>query len=146
MIAVGGKGMREIAVLAGIIADEGTGSSGPVVVLLHELAATATAPSAQERLLYQILGIVEGAEHAVTMHMQLPPVALSQRREGSLLAGSHGGNDCRLFGLGGWVASTHNSTLLTPDQTPSLDASRRHRPQVPGNSSVAGRIERVLES
>jgi len=101
MIAVGGKGMREIAVLAGIIADEGTGGSGPVVVLLHELAATATAPSAQERLLYQILGIVEGAEHAVTMHMQLPPVALSQRREGSLLAGSHGGNDCRLFGLGG---------------------------------------------
>ncbi len=43
MIAVGGKGMREIAVSAGIIAYEDTGGSRPVVVLLHELAMDGSA-------------------------------------------------------------------------------------------------------
>jgi hypothetical protein len=41
---------------------------------------------AQERLLHEILGLLEGAEHPVAVHVQLPPVALHQHAEGRLVA------------------------------------------------------------
>jgi len=39
------------------------------------------APRPQERLLHEILGFLEGAEHPVAVHVQLPPVALHERGE-----------------------------------------------------------------
>ena len=40
-----------------------------------------TAPGVKERLLNEILGVLERAEHPVAMHPQLPTVPLEQRAE-----------------------------------------------------------------
>ncbi len=45
----------------------------------------ARAPRAQERLLREVLGLLEGAEHPVAVQLQLAPVALDERREAGLV-------------------------------------------------------------
>src|SRR5215469_9824063 len=45
------------------------------------LEALAATPGAQVRLLYRVLGVVEGREHPVAVDVQLTPVALGLRRE-----------------------------------------------------------------
>jgi hypothetical protein len=60
----------------------------PVVAL----EAGAAAPRAQERLLDEVLGLLERAEHAVAVDVQLAPVALGQLGELGLGRG-HGAHD-----------------------------------------------------
>ena len=45
------------------------------------LEAGPGAPRLGERLLHEVLGVLEVAEHAVAVHPQLAPVRLDQRRE-----------------------------------------------------------------
>ena len=47
--------------------------------------ALAAPPSAQERLLDEVLGVLERAEHPVAVHLQLTAVALDERGERGLL-------------------------------------------------------------
>jgi hypothetical protein len=47
--------------------------------------AAAPAPGPQQRLLHQVLGVLEGAEHAVAVQMELAPVALGQRGKARLV-------------------------------------------------------------
>jgi hypothetical protein len=51
------------------------------------LEAFAVAPRAQVSLLEQVLGVLERAEHAVAVHLELAPVALEERSELGLVAG-----------------------------------------------------------
>ena len=48
------------------------------------------APGAQERLLNQIFGILEGGEHPVAVDLQLRTVALRELGEGRVIAGLDG--------------------------------------------------------
>jgi hypothetical protein len=48
--------------------------------------AGALAPSAEKRLLDEILGVLERAEHPIAMNLQLPAVALEESDEARLLA------------------------------------------------------------
>jgi hypothetical protein len=43
-------------------------------------------PRAQERLLHEILGVLQRAEHPVAVHPELATMALDQRAEGGLVA------------------------------------------------------------
>ena len=45
----------------------------------------AAAPGAQERLLHHVLGLVEGAEHAIAVHVQLALVAAYETPESRLV-------------------------------------------------------------
>ena len=60
--------------------------------------ARAPAPRAQERLLDEVLGLVERAEHPVAVDVQLAPVALGHAAEGGLVTGADGGDDGRVRG------------------------------------------------
>ena len=55
--------------------------------------SVAAAPGPQEGLLHEVLGLVERAEHAVAVHVQLAPVALHESGEGGLVAGLGGGDE-----------------------------------------------------
>jgi hypothetical protein len=67
------------------------------------LEAVAPPPRAQERLLHRVLGLLEGPEHPVAVHVQLAPVALHQRRERRLVAGGGGRDDLVVVGGAGVV-------------------------------------------
>src|SRR5205807_7607103 len=54
------------------------------------LVARPVAPGAQERLLNQIFGILEGGEHPVAVDLQLRTVALSELGDGQVIAGLKG--------------------------------------------------------
>ncbi len=54
----------------------------------------ARAPRAQERLLREVLGLLEGAEHPVAVDLQLAAVALDERREGGLVGQLESGHVC----------------------------------------------------
>jgi hypothetical protein len=49
--------------------------------VLVALEVGTPSPRPQQRLLDQVLGLLEGAEHAVAVHVDLAPVALGQLGE-----------------------------------------------------------------
>jgi hypothetical protein len=51
------------------------------------------APGAKERVLERVLGVLERAEHAVGVHLELTAVALDELRERSLVPGSRRADD-----------------------------------------------------
>jgi hypothetical protein len=81
---VGGQGVQ-----AGVGGDPV--QPGPEAGTALELLAAAPGP--QHGLLDQVLGVLEGAEHPVAVHLQLPPVPLGQRGEGGLVARRGRGHD-----------------------------------------------------
>jgi hypothetical protein len=56
------------------------------------LEAMQVPPGAQERLLHQILRLVERAQHPVAVHPQLAPIALHERGERGVVARSRDGH------------------------------------------------------
>src|SRR4029450_7496930 len=65
------------------------------------LEALSLPPGSEERLLDEILGVFDRAEHAVAVHLQLAAVRLDERCERSLVAGAGGGDRLGLRRLGG---------------------------------------------
>ena len=61
--------------------------------------AGTSSPGAQHGLLDRVFGVVDRPEHAITMQMQLPAVALGQRDEDRFIAGLDVGRDRRILGL-----------------------------------------------
>ena len=59
-------------------------------------------PGAEERLLDDVLGILERAEHPVAVHLQLGPVALDEPGKRGLVAGPRRGDDPARFYLARW--------------------------------------------
>jgi hypothetical protein len=57
------------------------------------LKLLAAPPGTQHGLLHQVLGVLEGADHPVAVHLQLPPVPLGQRGERGLVTGRGRGDD-----------------------------------------------------
>jgi hypothetical protein len=62
------------------------------------LEGPAPAPRPQERLLHQVLRLLERAEHPVAVHPQLPPVALDKLGERRLIARPGCGDECAVLG------------------------------------------------
>jgi hypothetical protein len=56
-------------------------------------------PRAKEGLLHCVFGVLERAEHPVAVQLELGPVALNERRERGLVAGSRRGDDTAGFHL-----------------------------------------------
>ena len=61
--------------------------------------AQALAPGPQQGLLHQILGVLERAEQAVAVHLQLAPVALHACAEGGRVFGVHLGDKRVVVGV-----------------------------------------------
>ena len=93
------------------------------------LEAVAAAPRAQEGLLHEVLGLLERAEHAVAVHVQLAAVALHEGGEGGLVAGLGGGDE--RIGLGVAHRRVHPASWWSSCR--SCAVKRRGS----GNSSVA---------
>src|SRR5437879_6257898 len=53
------------------------------------LETPAIAPRPQQRLLHQVLGLVERAQHPIAVHPQLPPIPLSQPSERRLVPSAY---------------------------------------------------------
>jgi hypothetical protein len=64
------------------------------------LEASAFPPCPQERLLHEVLGVLQGAEHAVAVQLQLTTVRLDELGERRLVAGPNGGGDRSCSRLG----------------------------------------------
>ena len=64
------------------------------------------APGAQERVLQRVLGVVERAEHAVAVRVQLAAVRLDERSEGALVARAGGGQEVGVVGNAGSCPSS----------------------------------------
>ena len=90
------------------------------------LEVVAVAPGAQERLLHEVLGLLEGAEHAVAVDVQLALVAVDVLGELVLGDGGHASfNDGRGRGLIGRRAS--GAGARSPRRPPARAGCRRAR-------------------
>jgi hypothetical protein len=58
---------------------------GPEIERAHK--GVQRAPGAQERLLHQVLGVVQRAQHAIAVHQQLAAIGLAQQLKRLLVAG-----------------------------------------------------------
>ena len=63
------------------------------------LEARERAPGAQQHVLHRVVGVVDGAEHAVAVGVQLAPARGDERLEGVLVAGARGGEQLLLLEL-----------------------------------------------
>jgi hypothetical protein len=53
------------------------------------LEATEALPYGQQRVLERVLGVLEGSEHPVAVHLQLPPIRVGESTERVASTGSH---------------------------------------------------------
>ena len=79
------------------------------------LEARAAPPGAQHRFLHHVLGFVEGPEHPIAVHMELPPVWFRDGREGVGVAGPQHGQVVGLTIRRGMI-KIHTSSAQ-PDDT-----------------------------
>ena len=68
-------------------------------------------PGTKQRLLDDVLGVLDRSQHSIAVDLQLPPVAFGQRREGRLVAGSDCGSDGSPIARGRCGLGCHLSNL-----------------------------------
>src|SRR4029453_9766905 len=88
-------------------------------------------PRAQVRLLHPVLCVLERADHAVAVNLQLPPIALDQQAERGLVACACGGGDRVRFGFGPPPPPPGAAPRPARAARPAAPASRSARPPAP---------------